>query len=157
MQHPKVHLSSRRHQLRSNQTRLQSAVRDPLYRYRLALTQAIQRLQISSPVTNIRSNQIGLQMSLRRLQGLATTVINMRRQQVGTAAGALEILNPRRTLGRGYAIVKRVSDGAIVTSALDTTPGDPLITELRRGSVSSTVTRINKHLIGATSNPTDPD
>jgi len=121
------------------------------------LTQAVQRLHVSSPVATVRSNQVGLQALLRRLQRLGTTIISLHRQQVGIAGGALEILNPRRTLGRGYAIVKRVSDGTIVTSALDTAPGDPLITELRQGSISSTVTGINKHFIDPTSNPTDPD
>ena len=157
LHHPRARLSSQRHQLRAQQTRLHSAVRDPLYGYRLALTQAIHRLHVNSPVATVRSNQVSFQALLGHLQRLGTTIITSHRQQVGAAGGALEILNPRRTLGRGYAIVKRVSDGAIITSALDTTPGDPLITELRRGSVNSTVTGINKHFIDPTSNPTDPD
>ena len=157
LHHPRARLSSQRHQLRAQQTRLHSAVRDPLYGYRLALTHAIHQLHVNSPVATVKSNQVSFQALLGHLQRLGTTIITSHRQQIGAAGGALEILNPRRTLGRGYAIVKRVSDGTIVTSALDTTPGDPLITELRRGSVSSTVTGINKHLIGPTSNPTDPD
>jgi len=157
LHHPRARLSSQRHQLRAQQTRLHSAVRDPLYGYRLALTHAIHQLHVNSPVATVKSNQVSFQALLGHLQRLGSTIITSHRQQIGAAGGALEILNPRRTLGRGYAIVKRVSDGAIVTSALDTTPGDPLITELRRGSVSSTVTGINKHLIGPTSNPTDPD
>ena len=157
LHHPRARLSSQRHQLRAQQTRLHSAVRDPFYGYRLALTHAIHQLHVNSPVATVKSNQVSFQALLGHLQRLGTTIITSHRQQIGAAGGALEILNPRRTLGRGYAIVKRVSDGAIVTSALDTTPGDPLITELRRGSVSSTVTGINKHLIGPTSNPTDPD
>ena len=157
LHHPRARLSSQRHQLRAQQTRLHSAVRDPLYGYRLALTHAIHQLHVNSPVATVKSNQVSFQALLGHLQRLGSTIITSHRQQIGAAGGALEILNPRRTLGRGYAIVKRVSDGAIVTSALDTTPGDPLITELRRGSVSSTVTGINKHLISPTSNPTDPD
>ena len=157
LHHPRARLSSQRHQLRAQQTRLHSAVRDPLYGYRLALTHAIHQLHVNSPVATVKSNQVSFQALLGHLQRLGTTIITSHRQQIGAAGGALEILNPRRTLGRGYAIVKRVSDGAIVTSALDTTPGVSLITELRRGSVSSTVTGINKHLIGPTSNPTDPD
>jgi exodeoxyribonuclease VII large subunit len=157
LHHPRARLSSQRHQLRAQQTRLHSAVRDPLYGYRLALTQAIHRLHVNSPVATVRSNQVSFQALLGHLQRLGTTIISSHRQQVGAAGGALAILNPRRTLGRGYAIVKRVSDGAIITSALDTTPGDPLITELRRGSVNSTVTGINKHFIDPTSNPTDPE
>jgi len=157
LHHPKARLNSQRHQLRDQQTRLRSAVRDPLYGYRLALTQAIHRLHVNSPVATVRSSQVSLQALLGHLQRLGTTTITSHRRQIGTARGALEILNPRRTLRRGYAIVKRVSDGTIVTSALDTTPGELLITELRRGSVSSTVTGTNKHLIGPTSNPTDPD
>ena len=157
LHHPRARLSSQRHQLRAQQTRLHSAVRDPLYGYRLALNQAIHRLHVNSPVATVRSNQVSFQALLGHLQRLGTTIITSHRQQVGAAGGALAILNPRRTLGRGYAIVKRVSDGAIITSALDTTPGDPLITELRRGSVNSTVTGISKHLIDPTSNPTDPE
>ena len=157
LHHPRARLSSQRHQLRAQQTRLHSAVRDPLYGYRLALTHAIHQLHVNSPVATVKSNQVSFQALLGHLQRLGSTIITSHRQQIGAAGGALEILNPRRTLGRGYAIVKRVSDGAIVTSALDTTPGDPLITELRRGSVSRTVTGINKHLIGPTTNPTDPD
>ncbi len=157
LRHPKVRLSSRRHQLHAQQTRLQSASRDPLYRYRLELAQALQRLHVNSPIINVRSNRVFFQSSLRRLQRLGTTVINLHLQQIDTAAGALEILNPKRTLGRGYAILKRASDGSIITSALDTTVGEQLITELHQGSVNSTVTGIDTHLIDPTSNLTDPN
>ena len=104
-----------------------------------------------------RSNQVGFQAFLRRLQRAGTTITALHRQQVGTSEGALGILNPRRTLGRGYAIVKRLTDGTIVTSAADTTPGDALITELRQGSVSSTVTGISTDLTDPTSHHTDSD
>mgnify|MGYP002035754072 CR=1 FL=1 len=155
LQHPKVRLNNHRHQLRSHQTRLQSAVHNPLYRHRLTLTQAIQRLHVNSPVNTVTSNQIIFQTSLRRLQILGTSVISIGRQQIRTATGALEILNPRRTLGRGYAIVKRASDDSILTSALDATTGDQLITELRHGTVNSTVTGADTHLFDPTRNLKD--
>ena len=157
LHHPKTRLKGQRYQLLAQQARLQSAVREPLHGYRLALTQIIQRLHVNSPVATIRSNQVGFQAFLRRLQRSGTTITALHRQQVGTSEGALEILNPRRTLGRGYAIVKRLTDGTIVTSAADTTPGDALITELRQGSVSSTVTGISTDLTAPTSHHTDSD
>jgi len=57
---------------------------------------------------------------------------------VGHRSVAVGALDPERTLARGYSIT-RDADGRVVRDAGDASPGDELITDLRRGTLYSTV------------------
>ncbi|MES9863173.1 MAG: exodeoxyribonuclease VII large subunit, partial [Candidatus Thiodiazotropha sp. 4PDIVS1] len=47
----------------------------------------------------------------------------------------LHNLSPLNTLGRGYAIISRPSDGAIVTHSSEVNVGDQLQTRLQQGKL----------------------
>jgi exodeoxyribonuclease VII large subunit len=63
------------------------------------------------------------------------------RADLGRAAGRLESLSPLAVLGRGYAIVRRAPDGAIVRRAADVAPGDGLEVRLGEGEIEAEVRR----------------
>jgi exodeoxyribonuclease VII large subunit len=54
------------------------------------------------------------------------------------AAAALAVLGPQATLERGYAIVSRSADGAIVRSPVDAVPGTPLVLRVAHGELPAT-------------------
>jgi exodeoxyribonuclease VII large subunit len=67
------------------------------------------------------------------LPSAANRAIAGRRAAVGAAGAALAVLGPQATLERGYAIVRRTGDGAIVRAPATAAPGTPLRIRVARG------------------------
>ncbi len=67
---------------------------------------------------------------LRRLAGS--------RASLGSAGAALAVLGPQATLERGYAIVRRTSDGSIVRDPADAPAGAKLALRVARGELPAT-------------------
>jgi exodeoxyribonuclease VII large subunit len=61
------------------------------------------------------------------------------RSAVDASAAALAVLGPAATLERGYAIVKRLPDGAIVRDPREAPPGIGLRLTVARGEIDATV------------------
>ena len=59
--------------------------------------------------------------------------------RVAAAGAALGALGPQATLDRGYAIVRRGDDGAILRDPASVAPGDPLAIRVARGEVAARV------------------
>ena len=57
-------------------------------------------------------------------------------------AGQLESLSPLKVLARGYALAQD-TNGTIVRSAGELTPGDEISVRLSRGRVTATVTDVS--------------
>lgn len=63
------------------------------------------------------------------------------RSGLEAATAALAVLGPQATLDRGYAIVRRSADGAIVRAAADASPGTHLTLRVAHGELPATVDR----------------
>ncbi|MAG33039.1 MAG: exodeoxyribonuclease VII large subunit [Deltaproteobacteria bacterium] len=76
----------------------------------------------------------------------ATAAIGRRlersRRRLAELAGRLDALSPLAVLGRGYALVRRGSDGRILRSAADVAVGDGLTLQLAEGRLAAQVTRV---------------
>ena len=70
---------------------------------------------------------------------LANQLAVSRRAQLGAQAARLDSLSPLAVLGRGYALVRRSADGAIVRRAQDVAVGDSLAVRLAEIDVEATV------------------
>ena len=124
--------------LDDQQRQLRSAVTTVLNRTRQALAGREQRLSAQHPVGSVmRASQ--------RVERLRVDLVHARRLRLTRATGRLEVfaaeltaLDPRRVLGRGYSIT-RLKDGRTVTGPQDVEPGDILVTQVRDGTVESTV------------------
>ena len=75
----------------------------------------------------------------RRLHWAQGRGDEQRRQRLTRAIGGLEARSPLATLARGYAIVTRVPDGAIVRCPGDAPPGTPIEARLREGRLRAVV------------------
>jgi exodeoxyribonuclease VII large subunit len=85
----------------------------------------------------------------RRRSGLEASAATVTRPVVGQlaaaratldrAAATLAVLHPQATLDRGYAIVRRAGDAAIVRDPLEVPAGTSLRVRLARGEVGATV------------------
>ena len=56
---------------------------------------------------------------------------------LAAASAALGALGPEATLARGYAIVRRAADGAIVRDPADSPPGTLLRLRVARGDLAA--------------------
>jgi len=73
------------------------------------------------------------------LPRLATARVVAARAALDASAAALGVLGPTATLDRGYAIVRRGADGAIVRDPAEAGPGTPLAIRVARGEIGATV------------------
>ena len=73
------------------------------------------------------------------LPRLATARVVGARAALDASAAALGVLGPTATLERGYAIVRRSPDGAIVRDPAEARPGTPLAIRVARGEIGATV------------------
>lgn len=100
---PRAAIVHERVKLENLHNRLQTAIRTPQTRARFALTNLQTRLQAQLPETPYRRQQIAdLQ---RRLQTCITANNQRRSQALQALTAQMELLNPQRTLERGYAMV----------------------------------------------------
>jgi exodeoxyribonuclease VII large subunit len=66
------------------------------------------------------------------------------KQQIRTLASQLESLSPLAVLSRGYSITERLSDGRIVRSASELTPGEQISTRFAKGKAISRVENVEE-------------
>jgi exodeoxyribonuclease VII large subunit len=69
------------------------------------------------------------------LDPLVVARLNAGRRSLGSATAALAVLGPQATLERGYAIVRRTADGAIVRDPVDAPPGSKLSLRVAHGEL----------------------
>jgi exodeoxyribonuclease VII large subunit len=60
--------------------------------------------------------------------------------RLNLAMRTLNTVSPLATLGRGFALVKRVADGALVSRADQVAPGDEIEARLAHGTLKARVT-----------------
>ncbi|MGA2798905.1 MAG: exodeoxyribonuclease VII large subunit [Thermoguttaceae bacterium] len=70
--------------------------------------------------------------------------LQLARQQTETFASRLESLSPLAVLGRGYSITERPSDGRVIRSSAELTPGEQISTRFARGQAISRVEKIEE-------------
>jgi exodeoxyribonuclease VII large subunit len=73
------------------------------------------------------------------LPRLAASRVASARSSLDASAAALSVLGPNATLERGYAIVRRAPDGAIVRDPVETPGGTRLSIRVARGDIGATV------------------
>ena len=122
--HDRLRLQSLRH-------RLGHATRIPLTQARHRLTQLATRLRAELPGT--AAPRIRLVDQARRLTSRMAATRVLRQQALAALATQLEMLNPQRTLERGYAIVTDPR-GAIVRSPAALHPRELVGVRLAQGS-----------------------
>ena len=66
----------------------------------------------------------------------------MGRASLERGAAALDSLSPLAVLGRGYALVRRARDGAIVREVRDAPPGEALDVRVARAELAVRVVSI---------------
>ena len=128
---PSAYIAHERLKLHGLQTRLTHATRTPLDHARFALAHLQTRLATHLPKTapqRVRLNEAARRMSTR----MATAALQ-RKQALVALTAQLELLNPQRTLERGYSMIID-SKGRIVRAPKDLHPRQIITVQLAEGS-----------------------
>ena len=122
--------------------RLTEAIGARLDAAQAALADRTARLARVSPRGKLAEGHLRTDQLAGRLQRALLHRLALDRRGLEGLRGRLETLNPRATLARGYAIVRR-PDGAVVLRAVDVDAGDPLVLEVRDGVIPAEVQASN--------------
>jgi exodeoxyribonuclease VII large subunit len=137
--HPAARLQQQAQRLDQLERRLSEGVQGRLREARDRLSPQRSRLLAQSPMDRLVRASAALEGLTGRLRWAQGRVAEQCRQRLARAAGGLEARGPLATLARGYAIVTRVQDGAIVRSPADAPPGTAIEARLRDGSLRAIV------------------
>jgi exodeoxyribonuclease VII large subunit len=108
------------------------------------ITGLSRRLQARSPLESIRAMLMRLGQSYERLVRRVSQQGQARRTQVEHRLAQLHGLSPLAILGRGYSVVRRLSDGRILRSAESVRPGERLTVLLHEGELQATVDEVRR-------------
>ncbi|HEY0846209.1 MAG TPA: exodeoxyribonuclease VII large subunit [Noviherbaspirillum sp.] len=128
---PSTYIGHERLKLRGLQTRVAHATRTPLSQARYALSHLQTRLAAQLPRTD--AARARLNDNSRRMGTRMSTRLAQRRQALAALAAQLELLNPQRTLERGYAMVLD-GKGRIIRAPESLRPRDIVTVRLAEGS-----------------------
>ncbi|PWG63852.1 exodeoxyribonuclease VII large subunit [Sediminicurvatus halobius] len=134
-QHPGRRLQERAQRLDEIEQRLAHALRQRLAGAEARLGHAQERLLALSPrqrIARLDEHTLALR---RRLAAAVQRDLERRGARLGASARALEAVSPLATLGRGYAIVRRAEDDAILRRAGDVSIGEEVRALLHEGSL----------------------
>lgn len=128
---PSAYIVHERLKLRGLQTRLAHVTRTPLNQARFALSYLQAKLSAQLPITT--TIRMHLADEARRMTSRMRTLMVQRRQRLESLAAQLELLNPQRTLERGYAMVLD-SKGRILRTPKELRPREMMTVRLAEGS-----------------------
>jgi len=128
---PSAYIAHERVKLHGLQTRLAHATRTPLSQARFALTHLQTRLTAQLPKT--APARAHLKDDARRMSTRMSTLLAQRRQALAALEAQLELLNPQRTLERGYAMVLD-GKGRIIRAPRELRPRETVTLRLAEGS-----------------------
>jgi exodeoxyribonuclease VII large subunit len=140
---PSAQIAHQRLKLMSMSAALTHAVRAPLGRQGVALAQLQQRWARHRP--DVRAVRQKIESEQRHLTACLCNQVRQRREALGALAAQLELLNPQRTLERGYAIVSDAR-GHVLRSPGQIRVKDALLVRLAEGSAEVGVASVQSLL-----------
>ena len=140
---PSGRVKHRRLELVALSTAMTHALRAPFNRSTYALAQLRARWSARRP--DLRAARIDIASQQRHMQGALANQLLRRRHQLGALADQLELLNPQRTLERGYAIVTD-AQGKVLRSPAEIKLREALTVRLADGSAQVGVASVQATL-----------
>jgi exodeoxyribonuclease VII large subunit len=96
-------------------------------------------LRAHAPGSRLAAERVRWHAADRALVRAARAATDRARSRLETLAGRLDSLSPLSVLGRGYALVRRARDGAIVRRVADAPPGERLRIRVAEASIEAAV------------------
>lgn len=144
LRHPGQLLQQQLQRLDELEQRTRLALRSYFNNLRATLQAVHGRLAQVTPAHRVRELGYASTALAARLGNGMQAILQDRRRRLAGSARALDAISPLATLDRGYAIVRRRKDAAVVRDASVITPGEQIETRLAKGSLVATVDEVHK-------------
>ncbi|MGE8226470.1 MAG: exodeoxyribonuclease VII large subunit [Stenotrophomonas sp.] len=145
---PQARLTLLEHRQQAAFTRLQSQWRQQLERRSARLAHAAAVLRSAQPQRRLDALAAKLAALAPRANAATGRQLQRDTLRLQGLARSLEAVSPLATVARGYSILTREEDGALVRSADQVQPGEPLRARLAEGELEVRVERINRATTG---------
>ena len=99
-------------------------------------------LRAQAPAARLAAGRDRLAAAGRALERAAAARLAASRARLAAATGRLDSLSPLAVLSRGYAIVRRSADGAIVRAAEQVEPGSELVLRVAEAEIEAVARRV---------------
>lgn len=139
--HPRARIDALSHRLAMLRQRLLLAQTRGLHRRRAQLHELQAHLERRSPLPAVHARSLDCRHLYDRLRHATRGRLEQRRQHFVRLGQALHAFSPLATLDRGYAIVRRMPNGAVVRDAQAIAPGERIEAQLARGVLECVVER----------------
>lgn len=139
--HPGTRLLQQAQRLDDLEQRLAGAMRGGLHQDRHRVSEAFARLVRLSPEHRVREYRVRHAALEARLDRALAERMAQAAHRLGLARRALHAVSPLATLTRGFAIVTRAADGALLTDSGSIGLDEEIEARLARGRVRARVTR----------------
>lgn len=126
-----------REALMQQRERLDQAMSVYLYTQQSALGIRRHALDRANPLGHIMQARQRIDEARERLRIQMQGLLDVRREQLRGKAQQLHALSPLLTLGRGFAVVRRAEDDALVTSVAQVVPGAELAVRVADGTFAA--------------------
>ena len=113
------------------------ALERQLERHRTALQELRRRLLQQAPTARLARDRQSLDELVRRAGAQLTHGLALRQAKLQGLRLQLAALNPQATLDRGYAIIRRATDGQVVTDPAQARAGEALEIAVKGGSFTA--------------------
>ena len=122
--------------------RLRTLTLDRLAAGRDLIRERQRELAVLNPVFLVKRSLAAVTFLMQRLERQIFVLADGRRRRMAALAAQLTQLSPLAILARGYSILSRVRDGAIVRKATDAQLEEEVIARLSQGQLHCTVKRV---------------
>ena len=133
--HPGRRLQQRSQQCDELERRLARHMARHLLNLQSRTANLVGRLTLQNPAGKLKLERGRLVSSRNALAGSISRHLDRLHQRVAGVGRELQAVSPLGTLGRGYAIVRRATDGHVVRACDEVTPGDQVEALLGRGAL----------------------
>ena len=120
----------------------EAAMHELVQGHRLAVVEGSHRLRASGPAGRIRDHLAVVPQLLHRAQRGVGSLLHRKRLGCQHVLSVLGGLNPLAILGRGYAVLTRVTDQRLVRSVADVRGDDELLARLQDGQILCQVRKL---------------
>jgi len=138
--HPGARLGQQDQRLGDLEQRLTGAMRAALHSDRTRISEMFTRLVHESPEHLVREQKLRHGTLDSRLRHAVRQCVSKAEHRLDLAMRTLNTVSPLATLTRGFAVVKRASDGALLTDADAIAVGEEIEARLARGILKAKVT-----------------
>jgi exodeoxyribonuclease VII large subunit len=137
--HPGVRLAQQQQRLDDLEQRLRHALRSELHSKRSRLGEGFAHLVRHSPDRLVRDLRVRLELCAGRLRHALLAAVARAEHRLRLAQRTLDAVSPLATLARGFAIITRPADGALIGDASRVNIGDEIEARLDRGRLRARV------------------